>query len=63
MYKKPTIKIISIGESKMICGSEPLKSVRNNSKSDIDDYCGPSCKIWHVCRDRKIGKYCYDKKY
>lgn len=27
------------------------------------DHCDEFCKYWHFCKDRIIGKICYDKRY
>ena len=51
-YATPTTTIMNY---------EPLNMIASSNK--YEHICSDSCKFWHLCRDREIGKMCYDKKY
>lgn len=51
-YIKPCITIVSINKTDILCSSDTYKYL-----------CSESCKLWHLCQDRTLGKYCSDKKY
>lgn len=51
-YIKPYVTTISINRTNILCSSGTYKYI-----------CSDFCKLWHICRDRAIGKYCPDKKY
>lgn len=51
-YIKPCITVIEIKDSRILCSS-----------SFMDHICSELCKFWHICQDRRDGKYCLDKKY
>ena len=51
-YIKPCITVTEIRDSGILCSS-----------SSMDCICSESCKHWHFCQDRLIGKHCLDKKY
>ena len=29
---------------------------------NMDEICGPDCKLWHTCRDRQRNHVCRDKQ-
>ena len=33
-----------------------------SSYSHMEHTCNERCKIWHICRDRREWKNCYDKQ-
>ena len=53
-YIKPQITAISVN-NEILCSSQYL--------SEIVDRCSDSCKLWHICRDRRLYKECRDKQY
>lgn len=54
-YVKPCITIVSISRTNMLCSSSYDSTMRY--------ICSDFCKLWHICQDRKAGKYCFDKEY
>ena len=52
-YVKPCITIVSVNNTNILC----------SSNVDMKHICSESCKHWHFCYDRLVGKYCSDKKY
>ena len=54
-YIKPCITIVNINSTNMLCSSEDNETMRY--------VCSDFCKLWHICQDRKEGKFCRDKKY
>ena len=51
-YIKPEISICNIQPTKIIASSD-----------EYAGYCNDWCKLWHICRDRQLGKLCKDKEY
>ena len=50
-YIKPNIRSIGVGSYNIL--------VSSNNKANI---CDAYCKLWHICRDRELGKLCNDFK-
>lgn len=52
-YKKPSMQIIDIEQTNILCSSV------------TDKTCNSYCKYWHICQDRSKGgwKQCNDKVY
>ena len=50
-YIKPSITTIFINGTNILCSSGPSTYI-----------CSNLCKLWHMCQDRSLGKYCPDKK-
>lgn len=51
-YIKPYINVVEIRDSRILCSSSSMNYI-----------CSEFCKFWHLCQDRRRGKYCPDKKY
>lgn len=52
-YIKPCITIVSVNNTNILC----------SSNVGMKYICSESCKYWHFCYDRLVGKCCLDKKY
>lgn len=52
-YLKPKTKVVNIHEKQLVCASYVAPKDRR---------CDLFCKYWHICRDREIGKVCWDKE-
>lgn len=50
-YIKPNIRSIGVESCNILVSS-------NNKANICDEY----CKLWHICRDRELGKLCKDFK-
>ena len=37
--------------------------IENSFTASASHTCNNVCSLWHICRDRQEGMYCYDKKY
>lgn len=35
----------------------------SSNDSTMRYVCSEFCKLWHICKNRKDGKFCKDKKY
>lgn len=52
-YTTPTLDVVLVSSLQMLAASSYIH------------YCSPSCRLWHICRDRNItvGKECSDFKF
>lgn len=53
-YIKPYITIVNINSISILSSSD---------YNTMEYVCSEQCKLWHICRDREIDKFCKDKKY
>lgn len=51
IYLVPSLSVIKISNNSLLCSS-----------SLPGGLCLSSCKLWHICRDRKSGEWCNDKR-
>lgn len=41
--------------------SQIIASSSGNRDRNYEYMCNESCRLWHLCRDRRFGKTCLDK--
>ena len=54
-YVTPCITVVSISKTNILRSSSDYETMMYT--------CSEYCKLWHICQDRKDGKFCRDMKH